>query len=285
MPALGACATPRRPELESELAALEKQSGGRLGAFILDTGTGMSFGHRANERFGMCSTFKLPLAAVILRESEAGRIELDRRLTFLPEDAKLLWPDTKAKLTDGGMTIRDMARTTQITSDNGCANALLRQIGGPAGFTARLRALGDDMTRLDRYEPEANLVFGTEVRDTTTPEAIAKLMQRILLGNALNADHEALLTGWTIETKTGLKRIRAGLPPAWQAGDKTGTWAGSNPQMVNKYCDIAITWPPGKAPIIIAAYLDGPGRFEDIRDEDQAILAGVGRVAAKWVQG
>ncbi len=283
-PLLSGCVSLGFRKFESELAALEKQSGGRLGAFILDTSNGESFGYRENERFGMCSTFKLALAGIMLRESEAGRIDFDQWLEFTPEDATLLWPDTRSKLVNGGMTIREMARTTQITSDNGCANALLRLIYGPAGFTAKVRELGDSITRLDRYEPTMNLVLPGDQRDTTSPRAMAEMMQRLLLGNALNDANKALLISWMEETKTGLKRIRAGLPSNWRVGDKTGTGiADPDKGMVNKYNDIAIAWPTGKAPLIITTYLDGPGHFENMRDEDQAILASIGKIGARWI--
>jgi beta-lactamase class A len=280
---LSACKTPDFTAAQDELARLEKQSGGRLGVFILDTSTGNSFGHRHDERFGMCSTFKLALAAIILREAEAGSINLDQWQAFSSDDARLLWPDTRFRLVNGGMTIREMARFAQVTSDNGCANALLRLIGGPAGFSAKLRDLGDEVTRLDRFEPELNLVPPAEQRDTTTPRAMAMLMQQLLLGDTMNVENTAILVGWMQQTQVGLKRIRAGLPADWRAGDKPGTAiTGPDSGVVNKCNDVAIFWPPNRAPIIVTAYLDGPGYFANTRDEDQAILAGVGRAAASW---
>jgi len=56
------------------------------------------------------------------------------------------------------------------------------------------------------------------------------------------------LTGWLVANTTGGPRIRAGLPPGWRVGDKTG--AGFQGE-VN---DLALTWPPGRAPLIISVY-------------------------------
>jgi len=189
-------------------------------------------------------------------------------------------PIAEAYVTQGFMTIGQMAEGTQKTSDNVCANLLLPLLGGPEGFTRRLRALGDDVTRVDRYEPEMNNVPPGEVRDTTAPEAKARLMQTLLVGDALKPDSRATLIQWMIDTQTGLRRIRAGLPAGWVAGDKTGT--GYRESIGNKTNDIAIVWPPGRAPIIVTAYLETP-YFDGIRDEDQAVLAEVGRIAAAWV--
>ncbi len=278
---LSACATPSRAgPFSADLKALETRAGGRLGVSVLDTATGASIGHRADERFGMCSTFKLPLAAMMLREADAGRIPLDRRVSYTQADMVPYAPVTGPNLAQGHMTVGALAEAAQVTSDNVAANLLLALIGGPAGFTQILRTLGDAETRLDRLEPEMNLVPPGEVRDTTTPAAMARLTARLLTGDALTPASRARLSGWMEATTTGAKRIRAGLPAGWRAGDKTGTAIAD--VMVNKYNDVAIAWPPGRAPIVVAAYYDAPGQFETMRDEDQAVLADVGRIAAAW---
>ena len=267
---------------QAALASLEARSGGRLGAYVLETGTGQGFGHRPDERFAMCSTFKMSLAGVILMEIEAGRLAFDQRVPLTQADMfDTVAPIARASLAQGYMTVGQMAEGTQKTSDNICANMLLRLIEGPEGFTRRLRALGDEVTRVDRYEPEMNLVPPGEVRDTTSPAAHALLMKRLLLDqDALSEANRQLLIQWMIDTQTGLRRIRAGLPQGWRAGDKTGT--GYNEGSGNSTNDIAIFWPPGRAPVIVTAYLNTP-YFEGIRDEDQAVLAEVGRIAAAAV--
>lgn len=261
-----------------EFGALEARVGGRLGVFVLDTATGQGVGHRAGERFGMCSTFKLALAAVVLREVDAGRIALDERLTFGAADMIAHAPVATQHLATGWLTIVQAAQAAQETSDNVAANLLLRRLGGPAAFTTKLRELGDATTRLDRYEPEMNLVPPGEVRDTTTPEAMARLVARFVLGDALSSPTRESLTQWTIATTTGARRIRAGLPADWRAGDKTGS--GWNEAMANKVNDVAIVWPPGRAPLVIAAFYEAPGAFDAMRAEDEAVLAEVGRIVA-----
>jgi beta-lactamase class A len=41
-------------------------------------------------------------------------------------------------------------------SDNTAGNLLLANLGGPAGLTAYVRSIGDEITRLDRLKPELN---------------------------------------------------------------------------------------------------------------------------------
>ena len=263
------------------LAALERKVGGRLGVAVLDTGSGQLVGHRLDERFAMCSTFKMPLAAAILREVDQGRMRHDQWITYGPADRVAHAPITEQHLKRGGMTLVALAEAAQTTSDNVAANVLLKRIGGPAGFTAILRSAGDTVTRLDRFEPHMNHVKGQDARDTTTPAAMARTTERLLTSDWLSNASRELLIGWMVATTTGELRIRAGLPSHWRSGDKTGT--GMAPGMPDKYNDVAIAWPPGKAPLVISAFYETARPHKGgMRDEDQAVLVEVGRIAASW---
>jgi beta-lactamase class A len=285
LPGLTACAAPlpkapaRKAPTEA-LMALEAKAQGRLGVGILDTASGELVGHRPDERFAMCSTFKLPLAAEVLRDVDAGRRKLDQFIAFSKDDMVSHAPVTGANLAAGGMTIGELAKATQITSDNPAANLILRELGGPEAVTQRFRLAGDPVTRIDRYEPMMNFVVGDDLRDTTSPAAMAGLIARYLTTEYLSKASKDLLIDWMVETRTGAKRLRAGFPPEWKAGDKTGT--GMADGMLDKYNDVAIFWPPGRAPIIVAAYYETAIAYGDIRDEFQAVLAEVGRIASRW---
>ena len=277
------CATQVEGEQSYDaIEALEARVGGRLGVCVLNTGNDQLIGNRLDERFGMCSTFKALLAALILREIELGTLKADQFVPYKEKDMVSYAPVTKANLAAGGMTVEALAQATQTTSDNVAANLLLELIGGPGGFTKRLREAGDGITRLDRYETEMNLVPAGEVRDTTTPRAMAASLRHFLLGDGLSDVSQQRLIGWMRDTRTGLRRLRAGLPPDWIAGDKTGS--GIAPVMVNKYNDVAIAWPPARSPVIITCYYDAPAAYDSIRREDEAVIAEVGRLAAEWIE-
>jgi len=272
--------------LTDALGALEKASGGRLGVALLDCRDGTLVGHRTGERFTMCSTFKLSLAANILARMDAGEIAPDATLPITKSDPVGHSPTVRAALDTGQtrMSVLALAEAAQLVSDNGAANILLRHIGGPAALTAFWRALGDDVTRLDRYEPELNTGHDGDPRDTTTPAAMANAMRSMLVRPALLAASRARLIGWMETTQTGLKRIRGGLPGDWRAGDKTGTANGmANGDKIN---DIAIIWRPGRTePFMITAFLESAAKGSDaIRPQDEAVLAEVGRIARRWME-
>lgn len=271
-----------RAARSKELDALEKKVGGRLGVAMFDTGTKRGIGHRVNEPFSLCSTFKLPLAAIVLLEAAHGRFDLETFVPYAASDLVEPSPLTSLNLPKGGMTVVALAEATVTTSDNAAANLLLTLLGGPTGLTQKLRATGDALTRIDRREPEMNLVQPGDERDTTTPAAMAHTIGRILTTDRLPPAARERLIGWMIATKTGAKRVRAGFPSGWQSGDKTGT--AVVPGMLSKYNDVAVVWPPKKSPVIVAAYYESPVISDEMRDADQAVLAAVGRIATEWIR-
>lgn len=263
---------------QQALGRLERSAGGRLGAYVLDTGTGEGFGWREDERFGMCSTFMLSLAALVLREVDAGRLAGDERMMWSVLDLLPNSPVTGAASGPAGLSLVALAQAAQQTSDNLAANLLLKRLGGPGAVTAFWRSLGDEVSRLDRYETAMNVVPPGEVRDTTSARAIAASLARVLVGNVLAPASRDMLLRWMGETSTGLRRIRAGVPRDWRSGDKTGTFMA--PGMDSKINDIAILFPPGgRAPLMVAAFYEPAGAPQDIRAVDEAVLAAVGQIA------
>ena len=273
---------PDRPSdpMAGKLAALERQAGGRLGVCFRDAGSGRTTGHRADERFAMCSTFKWPLAAVVLKAVDDGKLALERRVPFGRADLIPNSPVTSKRVGEGALRVSELLEATITTSDNAAANLLLPLVGGPDAVTQQFRAWGDPVTRLDRHEPELNHVGPDEDRDTTTPAAMARLLDTVLLGDVLSPLSRTRLVDWGVATTTGTHRLRAGIPADWRFGHKTGTATPKG--MMNKYNDIAIAFPPKGAPLFITAYYEGPVASEKMRPQDEAVLAAVARLAVEW---
>jgi beta-lactamase class A len=258
-----------RPARAAEaLAALEAQHGGRLGVAVLDTGSGRRLVHRGGERFPLTSTFKFLAAGCVLARVDRGEERLDRQVAYGKEDLVTYSPVTGQH---ASMTIGALCDAAVTLSDNTAGNLLLDSFGGPAGLTGWLRGLGDPVTRLDRRETALNEARPGDPRDTTTPEAMLGLMQALLLGEALAAPSRAQLLDWLVGCRTGDRRLRAGVPAGWRVGDKTGSGENGTAN------DIGILWPPGRPPILVAAYSTGSAAPEEARS---AVLAEVGRLAA-----
>jgi beta-lactamase class A len=252
------------------LADLEKRHGGRLGVAALDLATSRRIVHRADERFAMCSTFKLLAAALILARVDRGEERLDRLVTYSKDDLVSYSPVTE-KHVGTGMTIADLCHATMTTSDNTAANLLLTRFGGPAHLTAYVRSLGDTVTRLDRIEPDLNDVAPGDPRDTTSPAAMLHLVRRLVLEDALSPGSRDRLTDWLVANTTGNARLRAGFPKGWRVGDKTGT---GNHAATN---DVGVAWPPGRTPVVVSVYCDGSDAPLETRER---VIAEVARIVA-----
>ena len=236
------------------LKQLEQSTGGRLGVAVLDTATGERSGYRADERFPMCSTFKFLLVAAVLQRVDRHQEKLDHVIAIPPKPLVGNSPLTEPHA-GGSMTVAALCEAALIRSDNTAANLLLATIGGPAALTSFCRSIADDVTRLDRTEPSLNQALPGDPRDTTSPSAMVNDLNHILLGNVLSPPSRQQLTAWMEANQTGLDKLRATLPAGWRAADKTG----NNGE--NTMNDIAVIWPAGKKPIIVAAYItqcDGP---------------------------
>ncbi|QQO18163.1 class A beta-lactamase [Bradyrhizobium diazoefficiens] len=251
---------------------LEVKSGGRLGVSVLDTTTGVPIDYKGDERFPLCSTFKVLAAAAILKEADGKLERLERRVRIEQTDIVENSPVTREHVGGEGMSLRELCDAAITRSDNTAGNALLKNIGGPAGLTSFARSLGDKMTRLDRTETELNEATPGDPRDTTTPNAMAANFRRLLLGDVLLPEGRDQLVKWLIANKTGDSRLRAGLPQGWRVGDKTG--AGEH----GTTNDVAIVWPPERSPLIVAVYLTGATLDPNGRND---LIASVGREVGK----
>ena len=270
----GLCATGPAPLVPArELAMIETRSGGRMGVALLDTQDGRRSSWNGTGRFALSSTFKFLLAAAVLIRADAGEEQLEREIP-VPARRLVPWSPATEHNAGGTMPVSALCEAAVTLSDNTAANLLLQTMGGPRGFTRVLRAAGDSVTRLDRVEPDLNEAKRGDPRDTTTPDAMLAAMQHLRLGDVLQPESRRMLDGLLRANTTGGSRIRAGLPGDWQAGDKTGT--GGN----GAVSDIAILYPPGRAPVLAAAYFQGSQRP---REDLDALHAELGRLVAAYV--
>ena len=275
-PALVLPVAARAAPATPNFAAIERASGGKLGVFVIDTGSARTLAWRADSRFPFCSSFKAPLAAFVLWKADRGVLRLDQPVRYGEADLIGWSPVTRKHVAEGMLTVRELCAAAVDYSDNGAANLLLRQTGGPPALTAWMRASGDAAFQLAHTEMALNHSHFGEAIDTTTPRAMAESFGRLVMGAALTPASRALFTDWLLANTTGDKRIRAGLPSSWRVGDKTGTWDEGWFSTV----DIAVTWPPGQPAVVIAGFVTN--HLSTAAGE--TALAEVGRQVAVWLQ-
>ncbi|WP_023590655.1 class A beta-lactamase [Streptomyces thermolilacinus] len=268
-------ATGRGARVEGLLRALELTHDARLGAFAYDTGTGRTVAYRADERFPMASLFKTIAVAAVLRDLDRDGEVLARRVHYTAQYVKDSGYSPVTELPENvanGMTVAELCDATITRSDNAAGNLLLRELGGPTSVTRFCRSIGDDVTRLDRWEPDLNSAEPWRVTDTTTPRAIGRTYGRLVLGNVLPAHDRERLTRWMLANQTSDERFRKGLPEDWLLADKTGGGGyGSNN-------NAGVAWPPGRPPVVLAVQTT---RFTPDATADNELVAEAARLLAE----
>ncbi|MBU1347079.1 MAG: class A beta-lactamase [Alphaproteobacteria bacterium] len=253
-----------------DLTALEQAGGGRLGFVAHDLGTGRQLIARADERFVYCSTFKMYLAAATLLRVRAGQEQLDRAVPITRSDMISHAPVTEPAI-GSTLTVERLMQGIVEVSDNPAANLLLKALGGIAAMQAFYRGIGDDSTRVDRFEPEMNRLDGD--KDTITPAQSVANIHRLFIDPAspLSAESQARVLGWMFSSPTGADRLKAGVPSRWRVAHKTGT-GGYGPTN-----DIGILYPPSGEPIVVAAYYHATADTTDA--QNAAVIAQATRMA------
>ncbi|MEV3933690.1 class A beta-lactamase [Streptomyces sp. NPDC049944] len=259
--------TEAAPRTAPAFQRLEREFDARLGVYAVHTGNGMSVTYRPDERFAYASTCKALLAGALMDRYTLE--QLDRRVRYGSDDLVANSPITEQHV-DTGLTLRELCDAAIRYSDNAAANLLFRELGGPRALQSSLAALGDRTTRCDRYEPDLSEAAPGDLRDTSTPRALATGLRAYALGDVLGADERSLLTDWLRRNTTGDTMIRAGAPAGWMVGDKTGTGGYGTRN------DIAVVTPPEAAPIVLAVLSRREVRGAEPQD---ALIAQASRVA------
>jgi beta-lactamase class A len=234
-----------------EVAEIEQELAASVGLYVRDMESGELITHSADVRFPLNSTFKLFACAAVLRQAEVGAIELEDQVS-IGRQQLVSWSPGVEQMLDAGRkhaSIDELCAAMLAVSDNAAANLILAEIGGPQGLTSYMRALGDEVTRLDRLEPDLNEGQPGDPRDTTTPRAIGESVERLLLGKHLMPSSQAKLREWLSAHRVADDLFRSVLPEEWTIYDRTG--AGHN----GTRGIIAVIHRPGRDPIVAAMYL------------------------------
>ncbi|MGW5104580.1 class A beta-lactamase [Streptomyces sp. NPDC004100] len=265
-------------DVSARLHALEREYDARLGVHARNTRTGRTVTYRAGEPFAMCSLFKAFAAAAVLRDhsgpaGRGGRSGLDEVIHFPPADI-LSNSEHSGDFLETGIPVREACALAIRYSDNTAGNLMLRRIGGPAGLTRFFRSLGDEVSRLDRWETDLNSAIPGDPRDTTTPSALGRSLERLTLGRALSGADRRQLVAWLKGNTTSAKRFRAGLPEGWTLADKTGTGSYASAH------DLGVAWTTRGTPVVLAVLTTKAERDAPV---DETLIERTARLLAQTV--
>lgn len=252
----------------------ETELGARIGLAVHDLETDQRWEYKSNERFPLSSTFKTLACANVLQRVDLGKENINRVVRFSKSNLVEYSPVTENRVGRKGMSLSELCQATLSTSDNSAANFILQAIGGPKALTKFLRSIGDDTTRLDRWETELNEAVPGDKRDTTTPTAMVTTLEKLLIDETLSTESRQQLQSWLKGNKVGDALFRKGVPSDWIVADRTGA-GGYGSRAIS-----AVMWPPNRQPIVAALYIT---ETDASFDERNAIIARIGEEIAKTV--
>lgn len=256
------------------IRSTESALNARVGVTVNVLDSDLNWEYGGNDRFPMSSTFKTIACAALLFRVDSGQEQLNRLIEFTEEDLVSYSPVTESKAGAPGMTLAELCEATITVSDNTAGNLILKAIGGPEALTQFTRSLGDEFTQLNRWETELNEAVPGDLRDTTTPNAMAGLLTKLIFGDKLSMESRTQLETWLKNNQVGDALLRAGIPDNWEIGDKTGAGGYGSRSIA------AVMWPPGSNPIITTIYItETDASFDDrnaaIAELGKAIVSAV----------
>lgn len=291
--------------LQKELTRISSTSGGRLGVAVIHLESGRRLAVLGDEGFPMASTFKVPVAVKLLDRVDRGEIKLDDMITLTPTDlhpgsGTLLELFNKPGVS---LSVRNLLELMMLISDNSATDLCLRLAGGPKAVTDHTTALGVNGVRVDRSTLEligdwagvsrwpaaaewspaaidkvfeglseedgkkAAASFDRDPRDTSTPDGMASLLEKIARGTALKPASTELLLDILSRCKTGEARLRGLLPAGTPVAHKTGTIGGTTN-------DVGIVTLPDQAGrVVVAAFVKASDKDVPVRERAIAEVA------------
>lgn len=249
---------------------LEQEYDARVGVSMIDLEDGSTLSHQGGERFGFASTMKAFAAAALLRSTSAEERGRLVQWSSADVDAAGYSPVTEQAV-DTGLTLGELAEAAVRESDNTAMNLVLEHLGGPRSLQRSLEGLGDSVSRPVDFEPELNDIVAGDAANTSTADALAGDLERIVAGEWLNEEDRRVFMEWMSGNATGDTLIRSGVPEAWSVAEKSGG-AGAIRN------DVAVLQPPEGEPIVLVVLTernDADEEYEDalVADVARAVLA------------
>ncbi|MFV5937632.1 BlaZ-like penicillin-hydrolyzing class A beta-lactamase [Mammaliicoccus sciuri] len=255
---LSACST--ADATTQDLKKVEDKYDANIGVYALNTATDEEITFNEDKRFAYASTFKAVSSAMLLEKTPHN--ELNKKVHVSKEDIVPYSPVLE-KFINKDMTIKKLIEATMLYSDNTANNIIIEELGGYKEVNKRLKSLDDKTTKPSRMEPELNNYDPKSNRDTSTPQAFGKTLNKLINDGRLSKENKAFLIDLMINNKSGDTLIKKGAPKNFKVADKSGqaiTYASRN--------DVAFVYPKGESkPIVLVIFTNKEGKTDKSNDK------------------
>ncbi len=276
---------------------------GVVGVGIIHLETGRELYLNKNERFPMASSVKVPVAVRLMELVDEGKVRLDSMVTVKASDISPGSGVIKYRTRPGKkLSLRYLLENMLTISDNSATDMIFRAIGGPSGVHATMQNSGIEGMSVDRpiylvlsniwgvtglteddpfsmqilnrlmakvtskQRIEARRNFFTDTRDTSTPEAMAKLLEKIWREDVLSSRSSKMVLD-IMGRSHGNRRIKGLLPPGTKVYHKTGTIRGG-------LSDVGIVeLPNGAGHLVVVVFVKGGKEPMYTAEKTMALIA------------
>lgn len=255
---LSACST--ADATTQDLKKVEDKYDANVGVYALNTATDKEITFNEDKRFAYASTFKAVSSAMLLEKTPHN--ELNKKFHVSKEDIVPYSPVLE-KFINKDISIKKLIEATMLYSDNTANNMIIEELGGYKEVNKRLKSLDDKTTKPSRMEPELNNYDPKNNRDTSTPKAFGKTLNKLINNGHLSKENKAFLIDLMINNKSGDTLIKKGAPKNFKVADKSGqaiTYASRN--------DVAFVYPKGESkPIVLVIFTNKEGKTDKPNDK------------------
>lgn len=300
--------------LDAQIHEYWRNFPGRTGIAVLAIDDNWSLDKRGDEWFPQQSVSKLWVALAALDQVDRGKLRLDQMVRIARDDLAVFHQPIRDRVIANGEIQESVSTLLELAitkSDNTANDSLLRTIGGPEAvrdFIAKKglgkirfgpgeRLLQSGIAGMDWQQDYAVGNRFTEARaklsydhrkialdryladpvDGAGPAAVANALGALAKGNLLSPASTRMLMAMMERTSSGPNRLKAGVPPGWRFGHKTGT--GQQLAGVSTgYNDIGIMTAPDGRRYAIAIFIADttasiPQRMEMMQGVSRAVAA------------
>jgi beta-lactamase class A len=277
-----AAKTDDNQELQTQLSQIASAAKGKVGvaAVVLETGETVSLSPR--DHFPMQSVYKLPIGMAVMKQVDAGKINLDQKVRVTKDD--FIGRNQHSPIRDKNpngveMSVGELLRFAISESDGTASDVLMKLAGGPGVVQAYLSELKiTDMIVLNT-EKELGQDQQVQYRNWASPEAAVALLRVLHERHGLSESSQTLLLKVMIESTPGAKRLKGLLPVGTVVAHKTGT-SGSRNGATAATNDIGIVTLPNGRHVAIAVFVSDSPADEATRE---GVIAKVAKaVWDKW---
>ncbi len=255
---LSACST--ADATSQDLKKFEDKYNANVGVYALNTATDEEITFNEDKRFAYASTFKAVSSAMLLEKTPHNK--LNKKVHVTKEDIVPYSPVLE-KFINKDITIKKLIEATMLYSDNTANNMIIEELGGYKEVNKRLKSLDDKTTKPSRMEPELNNYDPKSNKDTSTPQAFGKTLNKLINDGRLSKENKAFLIDLMINNKSGDTLIKKGAPKNFKVADKSGqaiTYASRN--------DVAFVYPKGESkPIVLVIFTNKEGKTDKPNDK------------------